>query len=177
MLERTDGARERIRELEALADRAEGGDDGARKELRQALRQSAPEVIAWCSKTTRTYRGVLAKTASGGDLLVEEAIRERATLMAAEIAGENPSPLEVLLADRIASLWVLVELQEDLNAAFYSRDNPNKPDPSYMLKMTKLQESANNRYLAAIRELARVRKLQAGTPAVQVNTQVNILSG
>jgi HAMP domain-containing protein len=41
--------------------------------------------------------------------------------------------------------------------------------------MSKLQESANSRYLAAIRELARVRKVQAGTPAVQVNTQVNIL--
>ena len=155
MLERTDGARERIRELEALADRAEGGDDGARKELRQALRQSAPEVIAWCSKTTRTYRGVLAKTASGGNLLVEEAIRERATLMAAEIAGENPSPLEVLLADRIASLWVLVELQEALNAAFYSRDNPNKPDPSYKRELGWRPRYASWRALGSSRRAPR----------------------
>jgi hypothetical protein len=118
---------------------------------------------------------VLAKTASGGSLLVEEAIRERASLMAAEIAGSSPTPLEVLLADRIASLWVLVELQEALGPAYYSRENPSRADPSLMLKMSKLQESANSRYLAAIRELARVRKVQAGTPAVQVNTQVNIL--
>jgi hypothetical protein len=33
----------------------------------------------------------------------------------------------------------------------------------------------SRRYLAAIRELARVRKLQATAPPVQVNTQVNIL--
>jgi hypothetical protein len=38
-------------------------------------------------------------------------------------------------------------------------------------------ESATRRYLASIRELARVRKLQAGTPPVQVNTQVNFLQG
>jgi len=174
-LELTDSTREAIRELQALADRAENGEEGARSELRQALRQSAPEVIARCSNTARVYRGVLAKTASGGSLLVEEAIREGASLMAAEIAGSSPTPLEVLLADRIASLGVLVELQEALGAAYYSRENPSRADPSLMLKMSKLQESANTRYLAAIRELARVRKVQAGTPAVQVNTQVNIL--
>jgi hypothetical protein len=38
-----------------------------------------------------------------------------------------------------------------------------------------MQESAHRRYLAAIRELARVRRLQAGAPALQVNTQINIL--
>jgi hypothetical protein len=43
--------------------------------------------------------------------------------------------------------------------------------------MLKWQESANRRYFAAIRELARVRKLEAGSPAVQYNTQVNILRG
>jgi hypothetical protein len=36
------------------------------------------------------------------------------------------------------------------------------------------QESANRRFLCAIRELARVRKLQNNTPAVQFNTQINL---
>ena len=40
------------------------------------------------------------------------------------------------------------------------------------------QEGANRRYLAAIRELARVRKLQSSTPGVQVNnTQINVSGG
>jgi hypothetical protein len=42
--------------------------------------------------------------------------------------------------------------------------------------MSRILESATRRYLAAVRELARVRKLQAGSP-VQVNAQVNILRG
>jgi hypothetical protein len=40
--------------------------------------------------------------------------------------------------------------------------------------MAKLQESAGRRYLAAIRTLAQVRKLQAGTPAAVFNTQINL---
>jgi hypothetical protein len=35
--------------------------------------------------------------------------------------------------------------------------------PSYILQMSRILESATRRYLAAVRELARVRKLQAGT--------------
>ena len=83
-----------------------------------------------------------------------------------------------MLADRIASLWVLVELQEALNAAWYRRsEDGNRVHPDYMLKMVKLQESTHRRYLAAIRELARVRKLQANTPGVQFNTQINLSGG
>jgi hypothetical protein len=49
--------------------------------------------------------------------------------------------------------------------------------PSYLLQMAKLLESVQRRYLASIQVLARVRKLQANTPALQVNTQVNVLRG
>ena len=45
-LEPTDGAQQRIRELRALSDKAEAGDGDAKKELRRALRESAPEVVA-----------------------------------------------------------------------------------------------------------------------------------
>lgn len=103
-LELTDGARARIKELRVLSERAEEGDQEARRELRRALRSSAPEVIARCADTSRGYRRVLAQTAAAKDLLVEEAIVEQARLIADEIAGERPTPLEVLLAERIASL-------------------------------------------------------------------------
>jgi len=44
-----------------------------------------------------------------------------------------------------------------------------------MLKITKFQESVNRRFLAAIGDLARVRKLQANTPGVQFNTRIDAL--
>jgi hypothetical protein len=100
---------------------------------------------------------------------VQEAIVERARLMATELAGENPTPLEILLAERVASLWVLVELQEALNAAWYNRANENRLSPAYMLQMVRLQESTHRRYLAAIKTLAQVQRLQGGPQRLQVN--------
>ncbi len=120
MLELTEEHRTRIRELQSIADEAEDDPD-ARRRLRAALRDSSPAVVAKCSDTALVYRGLLAETASGGSQLVKDAILERARLMAGELAGVNATPLEVLLSDRVASLWVLVELQEALQAAWYSK--------------------------------------------------------
>lgn len=174
-LELTDTAREQLHELEELADKVEEDPDdrNARTALRRALKESAPEVVSRCADTAWAYRRILAKTASGGNPLVREGIAERASRMATELAGENPTPLEVLLSERIASLWVLVELQEALNAAWYDRENERRPAPAYMLQMVRLQEAAHRRFLAAIRELARVRKLQKGVD-IQYNTQINV---
>ena len=173
-LELTDASRERIRELEELSSRAEDGDAEAGRELRQAIRESAPEVIARCSNIARNYRRMVADTAAGRDPLVKEAIVERARRMALEIAGENATLLEVLLSERIASLWVLTETQEALLFASYRRGQERPVGPTYIMQMCKIQESANRRYLAAIKTLAQVRKLQTNTPGVQFNTQINL---
>ncbi len=172
-LEQTAASREQIRELEALARKAEDGDAGAKRELRRAVKESAPEVIARCSNIARNYRRVVADTATGRDPLAREAIVERARRMAGEIAGENPTPLETLLAERIASLWVLVEAQEALLFAWYSRENMGKTSPAFVIQMCRIQESTGRRYLAAIKTLAQVRKLQANTPALHL-TQINV---
>jgi hypothetical protein len=174
VLELPEGTRERIHELQELSDKAEDGDDGARQELRRRLAQEAPEIVARCSDSARTYRRLLAKRSSGGSPLVQEAISERARRVALELAGENPTPLEVLLCERVASLWVLVELQEALLAAWYYK--AEGASPAFVLQMARLQESCNRRYLGAIKTLAQVQKLQ-GPSRVQVNiggNQVNV---
>ena len=48
------------------------------------------------------------------------------------------------------------------------------PRWSYLQHVFKWQESANRRFLSAMRGLARVRKLQNNSPAVQFNTQINL---
>jgi hypothetical protein len=174
VLELTEATRKRIRELQELADKAEGGDDGARLELRRRLREESPDVVAGCSDSTRSYRRLLAERSSGGNPLRKEAISERAGRMALELAGENPTPVEVLLSERVASLWVLVELQEALLAAWYYKAKATSP--TFVLQMARLQESAHRRYLAAIKTLAQVQKLQ-GPSRVQVNiggNQINV---
>jgi hypothetical protein len=173
MLELADETQGRVAELQALSEKVQDGEEGARAQLRLALRESAPAVIARCSTTLGTYRGMLAEKMARGDVLEREAVVLQAERMALELAGENPTPLEVLLAERVASLWILVELQEALTAAFYYKGGARM---SVVLQMARVQESAHRRYLAAIKTLAQVQKLQ-GPSRVQVNiggNQVNV---
>jgi hypothetical protein len=80
------------------------------------------------------------------------------------------------LTERICSLWLLIEVLECLVSAQLSSDLPreHRTSLSYLRHVFKWQESANRRFLSAIRELARVRKLQNNTPGVQFNTQINL---
>ncbi len=185
-LELSEDARARIAELRALSEKVEAGDKEARKELRRLVRASSPEVIGRASDIGRRAGRVLAYTAAGGDPLTEEALYAKLDAMRMEIAGENPTPLEVLLTERVVSLWMFTALLEVLMSAQYQKRLSNgaerssrssRSSPSYIIQQSRILDSATRRYLAAIRELARVRKLQAGAPPVQVNTQVNVLAG
>src|SRR5215203_6648206 len=120
---------------------------------------------------------MLIGTAAGGDALMEEALSVRLKIMRAQIAGEDPTPLEVLLTERVLSCWLLVELLEALTSAQLQSGEHMKdkrvPD-SFLKFILKWQESAQRRYLSAIRELTQVRKLQSSTPRMQYNTQINL---
>ena len=172
-LELPDETKRSLEELRDLSAKAEGGDKDARKELRRKLREASPQVVAKASDVGRMSQRVLARAAAAGDPLVELALAERLDMMREEIAGENPTPLEVLLTERVASCWMLVALFDALMAGQLDKDTEHRVPLSYTLKMLRWQEAANRRYLAAIRELARVRKLQATAPPAPL--QVNIL--
>ena len=105
--EHLEAVRDRLKELQALSDRAEDGDEDAKVELRRVLKKSGPEVIARCSNIARNYRRMPAGIAYGGAPLMKEAIVERAERMAGEIACEHPTPPESLVEVPIASLRVL----------------------------------------------------------------------
>jgi hypothetical protein len=178
-LELSSETKAKLRELRILSEKAEAGEKGARRELRMAIRNSTPEVVAKASDIARKGHKILIGTAAGGDPLMEEALSVRLGLMRAQIAGEDPSPLEALLTDRVVSCWLLVELLEVLTSAQLQRGEHMKakrvPD-SFLKFILKWQEGAQRRYLSAIRELTRIRKMQSGTPGVQYNTQLNLRS-
>jgi hypothetical protein len=171
--------KKRLRKLRILSEKAEAGKKGARQELRRAIRNSTPEVVAKASDIAKKGQQMLIGTAAAGDPLMEEAHAARLDVMRAEIAGEDPTLLEVLLTERVGSCWLLVELLEALTSARLQTGEHMKDkrvQPSFLRFILKWQESAQRRYLSAIRELARVRKLQSGTPRVQYNTQFNLRS-
>jgi len=175
-LELPKDVQEKLAVLRALSEKAENGDKEARKELRRALRESAPEVIFRASDIGRRGQWALIQTVAANDPLTEEALVARLEQMRAKVAGPEPSPPEVLLTERICSLWLLIEVLEMLVSVQLSAALPpeQRSPMSYLQHVFKWQESANRRFLSATRELARVRKLQNNTPAVQFNTQINL---
>ena len=52
-----------------------------------------------------------------------------------------------------------------------------KHSPSYILQQSRILESATKRYFAAVRELARVRKLLAGVPAATGSSRRGVRGG
>ncbi len=108
--ELSDEARKRLGELQALSELAEAGGKGARRKLMVAVRESSPEVIARASDFRRGAQRLLIQTISAGSPLKEEALKVRLSHMRAEVAGVNPTPLEVLLTERVVASWLLAEI-------------------------------------------------------------------
>ena len=172
---RPEGGIGRLRELSG---RAEAGDEEARAELRRAVARASPAAIAEAADIAGRSDKMLVQTISAGEPLMQEALLARLGHMREEVAGEDPSPLEAMLSARVVSGWLLVEVLEALVAAQYHRPRDGEKvarvPPSYVLQMSRILESATRRHVQAIQTLARVRKLQANTPAVQYNTQINV---
>jgi hypothetical protein len=174
-LELPDEMNAKLRELEDLSEEAEAGNKEARRELRRELHAASPEIVAECSDIAGRGQLVLAETMAAGKPLMQEAILAQLDFMRAEVAGENPTPLEVLLTERIVSAWLFVEVQEALlNAQLKRGSEVKRCPPSYLKFMIGWLDSAQRRYLAAIKSLAQVRRLQSHTPGMQFNTQINV---
>ena len=174
-LELSKEAKDRLAKLEELSDRAADGDKKARGELRRVLRESGPEVVREASDLARKGQWALIKTAAGGEALAEEALVVRLDMMRSEIVGPHPSSLEVLLAEKTVSAWILTELLELLlNAQLTDLPQSQRMSPSFLKFYLGWQEQAHRRLLSSIRELARVRRLQSGLPRMQTNVQINL---
>jgi hypothetical protein len=90
-----------------------------------------------------------------------------------QLIGENPSPLERLLAERIAMCWLDVQDHE----LRYANLNSESTHQQFEWR-SRMLDRAQKRYLSAIKDLATVRRLNL--PIVQLNigeNQVNMVGG
>jgi hypothetical protein len=142
-----------------LLERAQDGDKTALPTLKKVLDEE-PKIARFVN-LARDAELSMVRTMSGDDLYSQEAVPRNLSEMRREIAGENPSPLERLLAERIALCWLQIQYFEIVYA-------------QNLQKMTIIQsdyhqrriDKAHRRYLSAIRALAQIRKMG---PAVQIN--------
>jgi hypothetical protein len=106
------------------------------------------------------------------NLAFREAVTRKLELMRAELLGDNPTPVERLLVERVVACWLQVQ-DAELRYAQGQADLTMKQGDYYQRRM----DAANRRFLAAVKALALIRKL--AVPALQINVakkQVNVVA-
>jgi hypothetical protein len=151
-----------VAKLRDLADRAQDGDEKAVLEIRKILDGSPDLAWLFIKGPAKMAESALIDTfTKDADLASKEFLRLQLESMRVEVAGENPSPLERLLAERVVATWLEVQLFEALYAAGLKGGTFKQDD-----HRQKRLDRAHRRHLSAIRTLAQIRKLG---PAVQIN--------
>ncbi len=145
--------------LMALIDRAQDGDEEALPVLRKVL-DKAPRIARFVDLARNVERSIVEKM-SGDDVFTQEAIPRNLKAMRVEIAGENPSPLERLLAERITVCWLELQYFQ----AIYTQNLGNFSIIQGDYHQRRI-DKAHRRYQSSIKALAQIRKMG---PAVQIN--------
>jgi hypothetical protein len=132
--------------------RARAGDASVLPRLGEVL-DGHPEVWRHGGDLERAVVRAWAELLGGGDPLSMEAIRRKADELRSQLAGEAPTPLERLLVGLVVSTWL--EVQHAQGQAAGSARASGKAARQDLRR----SESAQRRYLAAIRTLTTVRAL------------------
>jgi hypothetical protein len=141
-------------ELRDLVSRAQQGDVTVLPRLKEFL-DAHPEVWQELGDLARHAEEAMIRLIAGDNLFVAECIRRDLAALREELASPSPSPLERILIQRV----VLCRLQThkaDIDAAAQDQGvNPHGPHAQ------RRQDAAHKRLLAAVKQLAVVRKLLA----------------
>jgi hypothetical protein len=144
-------------EMRQLLLRAQGGDPAVLPELRELL-DARPELWKRLGDLAGHVEEALLGLAAGKSLLARESIRRRLDELRAELAGPAPSAVEKLLVGRVVVCWAQCHLA-DLEAAQKAKAGPPAAHAE------RRQSGAQARYLAALKQLALIRKLVRPGPS------------
>ena len=122
--------------------------------------EESPSTCPVANLPATVIEGILSnmvRNLEGTKLSIKQTLKD----MVKQIGGDNPSPLEKLLAERISVCWLDLHAREIMRAVV---NNHSFRQAEYMSRQV---TEAQRRYLSAIRTLATVRKLNLS--AIQVN--------
>jgi hypothetical protein len=160
--EERDTRRATVERLSDLFKKAEKGNEKAVPEIRKILQESPDLAWRFMDFATLAERRFIENLTKDKDLASRETMEFQLAAMREEVAGENPSPLERLLAERIVLTWLQIQLFEGLYASSMFKSMTSAQGSYYQKRL----DHAHRRHLSAIRTLAQIRKLG---PAVQIN--------
>jgi hypothetical protein len=151
-----------VAKLRDLSDRAQGGDKEAALNIRKILDGSPDLAWRFIKGPAKMAESALIDTfTKDEDLASKELLRHQLESMRVEVAGENPSALERLLAERVVATWLEVQLF----AGIYAMGMKNETFSQGEYRQKRL-DGAHRRHLSAVKALAQIRKMG---PAVQIN--------
>lgn len=172
-IEREKGPMSRTSEIKALIEKGSKGDKAAVVELKEMLGES-PEALKWWRRygdLAQQAEASILNAMTGKQLILREAASRTAEAMRTELAGQEPSPIETLLAERITLCWIHLNYAETIYA-----QNMGEMSMKQAEFHQRRISHCHQRYLSAIRTLAMVRRLLR-PPVAQINIaeqQVNI---
>ena len=160
--EELDTRRDAVGRLRDLFTKAEKGNRKVVPEIREILQKSPDLAWQFMDFATLAERHFIERMTKDKDLASRETMEFQLAAMREEIAGENPSPLERLLAERIVLTWLQIQLFEGLYASSMFKSMTLAQGSYYQKRL----DWTYRRHLSAIRTLAQIRKMG---PAVQIN--------
>ncbi len=143
-------------EAQDLMKRALVGDQTVLPEVRK-IAEAVPRFAEQFGNLGEQVERAVVDRIAGSNLLKKEALTCQLREMHEQLAGPAPSYLEQMLAQEIVVCWLQARY-EDIRAMQSSQNDAGQ----------KRQDRAHKRFLNAVRELARLRKLLVPT-LVQVN--------
>ncbi|WP_439622036.1 hypothetical protein [Gemmata sp.] len=141
--------------------KSRAGDAGAQARLRVLIRDR--NWTNWIGDLGVQATHQLVHMAAAGDVVWMAGIAEKVSALIDELLGEKPTVLEVLLARRVINGWLAthaLELELAVRPPAVPRDRAH---------LDAALSRAQKRLTEAVRELARVRKLQAPVILAQLN--------
>jgi hypothetical protein len=153
--------------LRQLAPAAQAGDAPALAELRRLLDTHPDFWQQYADLAGQVQRRWMALVCE--DVLRTECLERKLAELRAEVTGPSPSPLERLLAERVVACWLQVQYADMAYLGLQGRCT----SLSVFAGAEKRQGQAQRRLLAAIKQLALVRKLLVRPPApIEVATRL-----
>ena len=149
------GEKEIRQKLDLLVDQSTKGDGEALKQLQEATSKVGyyEYLIDQFGDLARHAEHTLISALAGDNLLQVKGLAKRLKDLKKELAGPEPSPLELILVDRICCCW-LAAYHADMNESHFK--GATFAQGEYYQRR---HDRAHRRFLSACKALAQVRRL------------------